>query len=137
MSLANAISARAQQSSATLNNPTKAATAATGDFASEEMRSHFEGLMSILHLLLSLPTISAGSDRDGQDGHSVPPDLVRRGLRVLEASHRGGGLFRFQPFVSRWLGPLLTDALRGLAEGAHPLLQEEVRHLVFDVAEVG
>ncbi|CAN0323787.1 unnamed protein product, partial [Hapterophycus canaliculatus] len=40
------------------------------------------------------------------------------------------------PFASRWLQPLLTDALRGLAEGAHPLTQEEVRRLVFELAEV-
>ncbi|CAN0380058.1 unnamed protein product, partial [Ectocarpus sp. 13 AM-2016] len=42
----------------------------------------------------------------------------------------------FPPFAATWLQPLLTDALRGLAEGAHPLTQEEVHRLVFDLAEV-
>lgn len=109
-------------------------------FASEAMASHFDGLMSILRLLLSLPAANSPHGVEGggggSRGHAVPPDLVRNGLCVLEASHRGGGLFRFPPFVSRWLQPLLTDALKGLAEGAHPLLQEEVRRLVFDMAEV-
>ena len=92
--------------------------------------------MYVLRLTLSLPTKSSGGG-SGQEGHSVPPDVVRRGLQVLEGAHReAGGLFRFPPFASRWLEPILTDALRGLTEGAHPLLQEEVRHLVFGMAEV-
>ncbi|CAN0371966.1 unnamed protein product, partial [Ectocarpus sp. 13 AM-2016] len=107
------------------------------------MATHFSGLMTVFRLLLSLPTPAASSPLPGGTtggssggGHSVPPDLVRRGLSVLEASHRTGGLFRFPPFAATWLQPLLTDALRGLAEGAHPLTQEEVHRLVFDLAEV-
>ncbi|CAN0215064.1 unnamed protein product [Ectocarpus sp. 4 AP-2014] len=107
------------------------------------MATHFSGLMTVFRLLLSLPTPPASSPLpggttggSGGGGHSVPPDLVRRGLSVLEASHRTGGLFRFPPFAATWLQPLLTDALRGLAEGAHPLTQEEVHRLVFDLAEV-
>lgn len=113
------------------------------------MATHFSGLMTVFRLLLSLPTPPAASPLTGDTtggssgggggggGHSVPPDLVRRGLSVLEASHRAGGLFRLPPFAATWLQPLLTDALRGLAEGAHPLTQEEVHRLVFDLAEVG
>lgn len=99
--------------------------------------------MTVLRLLLSLPTAESqpggagGGAGGGSGGHSVPPDLVRRGLSVLDAAQRGGGLFKFQPFAAGWLQPLLTDALRGLAEGAHPLTQEEVGHLVFGMAEVG
>lgn len=132
LSLADAISARAQQSSE--NSATNGNTPG-GDFASQEMASHFADFMSILCLLLSLPTEPAGGG--GGSGLSVPPDLVRRALSVLEAAHGGGGLFRFPPFGSAWLRPLLTEAIKGLGEGAHPLLQEEVRRLVFDMAEVG
>lgn len=92
--------------------------------------------MQVLHLLLSLP-LPMNTGGIVSEGHSVPPDLVRRGLHVLDDAHRkSGGLFGFSPFASRWLRPILTDALRGLVEGAHPLLQEEVRRLVFDMAEV-
>lgn len=112
-----------------------------GGFASEAMAIHFSSLMTVLRLLLSLPAAdsqpgSGGDGSSGGAGHSVPPDLVRRGLSVLEAAQRGGGLFRFQPFSAGWLQPLLNDALRGLAEEAHPLTQEEVGHLVFGMAEV-
>lgn len=150
-SLAGALSAHAQAQQASSVGGGGGGSA--GGFASEAMGLHFSGLMTVLRLLLSLPSASqtapspggansgsgggAGCGGEGeQGGHSVPPDLVRRGLSVLEASQRGGGLFRFQPFVSGWLQPLLTDALRGLAEGAHPLTQEEVRHLIFGMAEV-
>lgn len=143
LSLANAISACAQQSSGVGDSSTLNGNAPGGDFASQEMASHFAGFMSVLCLLLSLPTERAGGGGDGGAGGgggggglSVPPDLVRRALSVLEASHRGGGLFRFPPFGSAWLRPLLTEAMRGLGEGVHPLLQEEVRRLVFDMAEV-
>lgn len=139
-----------------------------GDFASDAMARHFEGLMTILCLLLSAPTTDStksgqhgaggvdsgidgasmgdvggrggsggeGSGGEGLEHHSVPPDLVRRGLLVLEAAHKGRGLFRFPPFASFWLPPMLTDALKGLTDGVHPLLKEEVGALVFDMAEV-
>lgn len=132
-SLASAIAARSRRQAVTAT-PEKGAVGA--DFASEEMASHFEGLMQVLHLLLSLP-LPMNSGGVMNEGHSVPPDLVRRGLHVLYDAHRkSGGLFSFSPFASRWLQPMLTDALRGLVEGAHPLLQEEVRRLVFNMAEV-
>lgn len=132
-SLADAIAARASKSSG------GGSSSPAGGFASEAMSLHFSGLMAVLRLLLSLPTAdspSGSGSGSGSGGHSVPPDLVHRGLSVLEASQRGGGLFRFQPFSSGWLQPFLTDALRGLAEGAHPLTREGVGQLVFGVAEV-
>ncbi|CAM9999080.1 unnamed protein product [Ascophyllum nodosum] len=136
-SLASAIAARSQrQDAAGSPNDGRGENLSGTGFASEEMASHFGGLMYVLRLTLSLPTKSSGGG-SGQEGHSVPPDVVRRGLQVLEGAHReAGGLFRFPPFASRWLEPILTDALRGLTEGAHPLLQEEVRHLVFGMAEI-
>ena len=137
LSLADAISARAQQSSGVGDSSSLNGNAPGSDFASQDMASHFSGFMSVLCLLLSLPAERAGGGGGGDGGGlSVPPDLVRRALSVLDASHRGGGLFRFPSFGSAWLRPLLTEAMRGLGEGAHPLLQEEVRRLIFDMAEV-
>lgn len=133
--MASALSAHVQQSAAQSGG----SSSSESDFSSATMSSHFSGLMSILLMLLSVHAASnssRGSDARGGGSHSVPPDLVRRALAVLEASHRGGGLFRFPPFSSAWLQPFLTDTLRGLAEGAHHLLQDEVRHVIFDMAEV-
>lgn len=163
-SIADAISARAQHTAAataSANANAAKLSGGNGDFASDAMAGHFDSLMTVLRLLLSAPNAtsdaangvgnSSGSGRgagvtigklqqqqqpqEQQQQHSVPPDLVRRGLRVLEGAHRGRGLFGFSPFASVWLQPLLNDALKGLTEGAHPLLKEEVGVLVFGMAE--
>lgn len=112
--------------------------------------------MGILRLVLSaLPTTAAGYSggaggtaamgstvgtagaRVVQEQHiSVPPDVVRGALSVLEEAHKGRGLFQFPPYLSVWLPVMLTDAVKGLTEGLHPLMKEEVGLLVFNMAEV-
>ncbi|CAM9516189.1 unnamed protein product [Discosporangium mesarthrocarpum] len=117
--------------------------------ANENMAEHFNKIMTVLHLLLTTadqrghspfgPMTWAGLGagiQEQQGPPSVPPDVARLCLEVLDEADHTVGLFRFTPFSDVWLETFLTDALLGLGEGEHPTLQEEIRSLVFRLAEV-